>query len=67
MRRTDSNPELLLELKLVEVVGDLGSTLAREDIHTVVDNGHGEIATRRGAVPTLYDLLPLRLGAGEID
>ena len=67
MRCTDADPEPILELELVKVVGDLGSTLPREDIHAVVDNCHGEVAAGWGAVPTLLDLFPLWLRAGQVN
>ena len=67
MRCTNSDPQPLLELKLVEVVGDLGPTLPRKDVHAVLHHSHGEIAASRGAVPTLINFLPLRVGASEID
>ena len=67
MRCTNPNPQPFLEFELVEVVGDLGTTLPRKYVHAVVHHSHGEIAASRGAVPALIDFLPLGVSAGEID
>lgn len=46
-----------LELKLEEVVGDLGSTLTRKDEHLVPAYGYREVAARRRDLTTLIDLM----------
>ena len=63
----DADPHPLQKLELVEIVGDLGPTLAGEDVHALVHHGHREVAAGRRAVACLVNLLPLRLPQEEVD
>ena len=65
--RPDPEPLPLVEIELVQVVGDLGPALPRKHVHAVVHNHHGEVATSWGVVPSLLDLLPLGLARLEVD
>ena len=47
---------MALELELEEVVGDLGSALARKHKHLVPAHGHWEVAAGRRDLSTLSDL-----------
>lgn len=51
------NSHVPLELKLEEVVGDLGSTLTRKDEHLVPAYSYREVAARRRDLTTLIDLM----------
>ena len=48
---------MALELKLEEVVGDLGSTLTRKHKHLVPANSYREVAARWRNLTTLLDLM----------
>lgn len=48
-----------LKIELEQSVGDLKSTLAREDIHAVTSNCHGKITARWWAISLLFNLFPL--------
>jgi len=47
---------LFLEFKLKEIIGNLCSTLARENEHLVFANSHGKITARRWNFTTLFNL-----------
>lgn len=48
---------MALELKLEEVICDLGSTLTRKHKHLIHAYGYGEVAARWRNLPTLIDLM----------
>lgn len=50
-------PHVAFKLKLEEIVGDFGSALTGKHKHLVPAYGHGEIATRRGNLATLGNLM----------
>ena len=67
MLRPDADPLPLLERVLVQVVGDLCTTLSRKHIHAVVHDNHGEVAARGRVVPFLFNLLPLGLTCLKVE
>lgn len=56
-----------LELKLEEVVGDLGSTLTRKDEHLVPAYGYWEVAARRRDLTALIDLMDTKAEARDFN
>lgn len=60
------NSHVSLELKLEEVVGDLGSTLTRKDEHLVPAYGYREVAARWRNLTTLIDLMDTKVEAAML-
>lgn len=54
------------ELKLEEVIGDLGSTLTREHKHLIPAYGYREVAARWRNLTTLVNLMNTKAETGRL-